>query len=46
MHYYYKNDKSSGVVITHVDNFLWAADVSVSKDIIPAFCKISVTGKT
>ena len=46
MFYYCKNDKPSGVVITHVDNFLWAGDVSFSKHIIPAFCKIFITGKT
>ena len=42
--YYYKNDRLSGVVAIHVDNFLWAGDVSFSKD-IPAICKIFVIGK-
>ena len=26
--------------------FLWAGDASFSKDIMPAFCKIFITGKT
>ena len=26
--------------------FLWAADASFSKDIMPAFCKIFIIGKT
>ena len=44
--YYYINDKLSGIVAINVDDFLWAGDVSFSKDIIPAFCKIFVIGKT
>ena len=36
--YYYKNDKLSGIVAIHVDDFLWAGDVSFSN--IPIFCKI------
>ena len=43
--YYYKNDKLSGIVAIHADDFLWAGDVSFSKD-VPAFCKIFVIGKT
>ena len=43
--YYYKNDKLSGIVAIHVDYFLWAGDVSFSKD-IPAFCKVFIIGKT
>ena len=44
--YYYKNDKLSGIVAIHVDDFLWAVDTSFSKDIISAFCKTFVIGKT
>ena len=44
--YYNKNEKLSGIVAIHVNDFLWAGDVSFSKDIIPAFCKIFVIGKT
>ena len=43
--YYYKNDKLSWIVAIPVGDFLWAGDVSFSKDIIPA-CKIFVIGKT
>ena len=34
--YYYKNDKRSGVLAIHVDDFLSAGDVLFSKDIILA----------
>ena len=43
---YYKNGKLSGIVAIHVDDFLWAGDVSFSKNIIPAFYKIFIIGKT
>ena len=36
--YYYQNDKLLGIVAIHVDDFLWAGEISFSKDIIPAFC--------
>ena len=44
--YHYKNDKLSGIVALHIDDFLWAIDILFSRDIIPAFCKIFVIGKT
>ena len=44
--YYYKNDKLSGIVEIQVNDFLWSGDISLSKDIIPAFCKMFVIGKT
>ena len=37
--YYYQNDKLLGIVAIHVDNFLWAGEISFSKDIIPAFAE-------
>ena len=35
--YFYKNDKLSKIVAIHVNDFLWAGELSFGKDTIPAF---------
>ena len=37
--YFYKNDKLPKIVAIHVNDFLWAGELSFGKDTIPAFWK-------
>ena len=43
--YYNKNDKLSGLIAIHVDDFLWSGDEFFSEHIIPQLSKICTIGK-
>ena len=43
--YYHKNDKLSGLIAIHVDDFLWSGDEFFSEHIIPQLSKIFTIGK-